>query len=271
MKVRLPRGGRTPRAYILASVAAGAITLGAVLVTRGSESRPPCRSALIPAYVPPSAIADLVERSDRARVLIVNPSSGPGTRPHPAYQRAVRTAREAGTRVLGYVSTSYAARDLNLAMADVDRYHSWYGVDGIFVDEAAHTDERLGYYRALSSHVRASRDQLIVLNPGVVPARRYFDAADVVVTFEGPYTDYPAALERMPDWVRRMPPKRIAHLVYAASAEHARRVVEARTEAGYLYVTSESLPNPWGALPPYLDKEEALLETCHHSVNGRRS
>jgi hypothetical protein len=183
----------------------------------------------------------------------------------------VRTAREAGTRVLGYVSTSYAARDLNLAMADVDRYHSWYGVDGIFVDEAAHTDERLGYYRALSSHVRASRDQLIVLNPGVVPARRYFDAADVVVTFEGPYTEYPAALERMPDWVRRMPPKRIAHLVYAASAEHARRVVEARTEAGYLYVTSESLPNPWGALPPYLDKEEALLETCHHSVNGRRS
>lgn len=271
MKVRLPRGRRTPRAYILASVVAGAITLGAVLVTRGSESRPPCRSALIPAYVPPSAITDLVERSDRARVLIVNPSSGPGTRPHPAYQRAVRTAREAGTRVLGYVSTSYAARDLNLAMADVDRYHSWYGVDGIFVDEAAHTDERLGYYRALSSHVRASRDQLIVLNPGVVPARRYFDAADVVVTFEGPYTEYPAALERMPDWVRRMPPKRIAHLVYAASAEHARRVVEARTEAGYLYVTSESLPNPWGALPPYLDKEEALLETCHHSVNGRRS
>jgi Spherulation-specific family 4 len=270
VKVRLP-SRRAPRAYILASVAAGAIALAAVLVTRGSDSRPPCRSALIPAYVPPSAIADLVERSDRPRVLIVNPSSGPGTRPHPAYQEAVRSAREAGTRVLGYVPTNYGTRDLNLAMADIDRYHSWYGVDGIFVDEAAHTDERLGYYRALSSGIRASRDQLIVLNPGVVPARGYFEAADIVVSFEGPYTDYPAALERMPDWVRRMPPKRIAHLVYAASAEQARRVVQSRTEAGYLYVTSESLPNPWGALPPYLDEEEALLETCRQSVNDHRS
>jgi hypothetical protein len=255
---------------MLATVAAGVIALGTVLVTRGSESRPPCRTTLIPAYVPPSAIADLVERSDRARVLIVNPSNGPGTRPHPAYQEAVRTAREAGTRVLGYVPTGYGARDLNFAMADVDRYHSWYGVDGIFVDEAAHTDERLGYYRVLSNHIRASRDQLIVLNPGVVPARRYFEAADVVVSFEGPYTDYPAALERMPDWVRRMP-RRSAHLVYAASAEQARRVVQAGTEANYLFVTSESLPNPWGALPPYLDEEEALLQTCRHSGNDRLS
>ena len=41
-------------------------------------------------------------------------------------------------------------------MDDVDRYHSWYGIDGIFVDEAAHSDEQLSYYQALSSHIRAS-------------------------------------------------------------------------------------------------------------------
>ena len=271
MKVRRPAGRHAPRAYLLASVAAGAIVLMAVLVTRGSESRPACRSALIPAYVPPSEIADLAERSDRSRVLIVNPSSGPGTHPHPGYQDAVRKAREAGTRVLGYVPTSYGARDLRLAMDDVDRYHSWYGIDGIFVDEAAHSDEQLSYYQALSSHIRASGDQLIVLNPGVVPARSYFDAGDVVVTFEGPSSDYSAALDEMPDWVRQMPRRRIAHLVYAASADEATRAVEADTGAGYLYVTSGSLPNPWGALPRYLDDEEALLEACRRPTGNMRS
>ena len=262
MNVKRPGGRHAPRAYLLASIAAGAIVLIAVLVTRGAESRPACRSALIPAYVPPGEIADLVGRSDRSRVLIVNPSSGPGAQPHPAYQEAVSRAKEAGTRVLGYVPTSYGARALRSAMDDVDRYNSWYEIDGIFVDEAAHSDERLSYYQALSSHIRASGDELIVLNPGVVPARGYFDAGDVVVTFEGSYSDYSAALEQMPDWVRQMPRSRIAHLVYAASADEATRVVESATGAGYLYVTSGSLPNPWGALPRYLDQEEALLESC---------
>ena len=91
------------------------------------------------------------------------------------------------------------------------------------------------------------------------------------MTFEGPSSDYSAALEEMPDWVRQMPRRRIAHLVYGASADEATRAVEAGTGAGYLYVTSGSLPNPWGALPRYLDDEEALLEACRRPTGNMGS
>jgi hypothetical protein len=61
----------------------------------------------------------------------------------------------------------------------------------------------------------------VVLNPGVVPARGYFDLADIVVTFEGPVDGYAGAVRRMP-------------------------------AAGYFYATSGTLPDPWSAVPPYL-------------------
>jgi hypothetical protein len=101
-----------------------------------------------------------------------------------------------------------------------------------------------------------------VLNPGTVPARGYFDLADVVVTFEGPAADYADALQRTPDWLRRLPPARIAHLVYAASRQQALAAAKAPLGAGWLYITSGRLPNPWRTVPDYLREEEAALRNC---------
>ena len=52
----------------------------------------------------------------------------------------------------------------------------------------------------------------------MVPARGYFDLADLVVTYEGPFADYARRLAGEPEWVRDEP---TAHLVYAASREQA--------------------------------------------------
>ena len=254
---------RPQRSLIVASVAAaGAIALVALLTPRGGERRATCRSTLIPAYVPPHAIVELVRASSRPRLLVINPANGPGAAALPAYRAAVRAAQRAGARVLGYVPTTYAQRPAADVMADIDRYASWYRVDGIFLDEASHDVDQLGYYAALGRHVRAEADRLVVLNPGTVPAPEYFDVADVVVTFEGPYAGYGAAMKAMPDWVRAQPPEHVAHLVYGASRRQAMDTVGHPQKAGYVYVTSGSMPDPWRTVPPYLHEEERALEAC---------
>jgi UDP-glucose 4-epimerase len=60
-------------------------------------------------------------------------------------------------------------------------------------------------------------------------------------------------------WLDQVAPSRIAHLVYGATREDAVAAVGADAHAGYLYVTSGSLPNPWQTVPDYLDEEEDQL------------
>ena len=256
-------GARPQRGLIFASAAAaGAILIVILLTTRGAERRATCRTTLIPAYVPPHALVELVRASSRPRLVVINPASGPGAEASPAYRAAVRDAQRAGARVLGYVHTTYGERPAADVIADIDRYTSWYGVDGIFLDEASHDTARLAYYDALARHVRAGAHRLVVVNPGVVPAREYFDVADVVVTFEGPYSSYEPAMDAMPDWVGDMPSDRVAHLVYDATRQQAMAAVHHPHKAGYVYATSGSLPDPWRTVPSYLREEEHALEMC---------
>jgi hypothetical protein len=243
-----------------------AIGLIAALVVvpalRSDGGGPLCRSALIPAYLVPADVAKIAERPVRSRIVILNPASGPQSERQPAYEQAVLALQRSGTRVLGYVHTGYGTRDMAAVEADISRYESAYGVDGVFLDEASHAEEQIPYYRALTGYIRAAGDRLVVLNPGVVPAPGYFDIADVVVTFEGAYSAYADALHAMPEWVRRLAPGRSAHLIYGATQADALKAVRQDT-AGYVYATTGGLPDPWSSLPPYLDDFEAQLEACH--------
>ena len=62
--------------------------------------------------------------------------------------------------------------------------------------------------------------------------------------------------------VRDQPPERIAHLVYGASRRQAMATVRHPQKAGYVYVTSGSMPDPWRTVPSYLHEQERGLETC---------
>jgi hypothetical protein len=229
----------------IAGCAAVAAAVAAIVVTRGSSGAPGHR-ALVPAYLPAAGLEKLAARSVNGSVMIVNPASGPGAAADPAYAHAVAAARSAGWKVIGYVPTSYGGRAPADVQADADRYAAWYHVDGIFLDEAAHDGAHVAYYRSLRAGIRG----LLVVNPGVPPDPGYRDAADVIVTYEGPYAGA-AAHARPPPW---LPAGRAAQLVYGATEAGARALVAAH-RTGYLYVTSGALPDPWSALPPYIDAE----------------
>ncbi|MFJ6632933.1 spherulation-specific family 4 protein [Streptomyces sp. NPDC091376] len=212
---------------------------------------------LVPLYVHPARDPDawrlLAAAGDRVYGVVLNAADGPGTAPDPAFVSAARALRAAGTRVLGYVDLDYGVRPGSAVIRDLDRHREWYDTDGCFFDQVPADRSALPGCRRL---VRAARQRgagTVVLNHGVHPAPGYARLADVLVTFEGPWTVYLSSFTR-PRWTARHPAERFCHLVYEvppALAAIAARAAEERGAAVSCAV-AESLPNPWSAPPPAL-------------------
>lgn len=154
-------------------------------------------------YPGPGAWAPLV-RAARARPdalfhAVVNPCNGPGgdELPDENYVMAVRElAALPNVKVLGYVHVTYGKRDPHEVKRDVQRYAAWRGVDGglrvdgVFFDEAPAEVGMVGYMadvsRCARRGLRAANGKrgIVMLNPGVVVPRVYYDFADYIVAFE---------------------------------------------------------------------------------------
>lgn len=229
----------------------------------GEAAEQPCtpRASLIPAYVTPDELNQLVRSSSPSALVIVNPDNGPGVVAQRGFAEAIVRLRRAGMQVLGYVPTDYGTRAPGAVRADIDLYASWYRVSDIFVDEVASTDDKLPYYASLTASLRAGPNRLVVFNPGMVPAAGYFRLADIVVTFEGRYADYQARTEVAPSGLTGLATAQTANLVYDATDAEALRVADA-PRADYVYVNSGIQPNPWRSLPPTLPEQQALLADC---------
>ena len=189
---------------------------------------------------------------------IANVNSGPDSgydADRIAYQRAIAAFRAAGGRVLGYVSTVYGTRAGKAATDDIDLWYSRYGVDGIFLDEQANTAAALPYYRALHDHIKAKGGEaLVVANPGTTTLEGYLSLNDVTCVFE---TDGPSAFPAWtpPSWTGNYPASKFYVLPYNASAADM-PVFLARAAAnnvGWIYVTDDTLNNPWDTLPSYFE------------------
>ncbi|MEN3585172.1 spherulation-specific family 4 protein [Streptomyces sp. ZYX-F-203] len=218
-------------------------------------------SFLVPLYVHPAedpeAWRRLTEAADRAYGVVVNPADGPGTAPDPAFTAAGQALGTAGARLLGYVDTAYGSRPSSEIAEDVRRHREWYGVHGCFLDRVSATRDAVRRYRAIVRSLRRSGVSPVVLNPGVHPARAYARFADLLVTFEGPWSTYVAAFSR-PDWTRRHPPGRFCHLVYGVPEALVPLAVRTAGERGAAVcgpVCGEP-PNPWSDLTPALTGAE---------------
>lgn len=236
----------------LAFAVAAVVTLGGQWSAHAAVSR--WQSVAVPAYFdPPNADWTELEHDDPpVHLIVINPDSGPGPARQGSYSSAIRAAQAAGITVIGYVDTSFARRPLSAVEAQVDEYHSWYGVNGIFFDDASTACSREPYYAALDSYVKAEGGtQTTILNPGTATNRCYASAADILVTFEGSYSQYVHSYSA-PAWAAQYPPSRFWQIVYAAPTVVAldRAVALGRQRrAGYIYVTRERLSNPYAALP----------------------
>lgn len=240
------------------SLAAALVRLGlvfAVLLNVGAAAQPAAaQSMAVPAYFYPGSYwTQLDGAGSGVGLAVMNPDSGPGAAPDPNYVSAVNSAEAAGIRVVGYVYTSYGSRSLAAVESDINDYYSWYpDVDGIFLDEASTDCANEAYYAALNSYVKSKGGTgLTILNPGTQTNQCYEPAADVLLTFEGTDKQYVSSYSA-PSWVAQYPASHFWHVIYATSSVSAMaaavQLSKARN-AGYVYVTSATLPNPYDVLP----------------------
>lgn len=241
----------------------GFVLLFVPLNTSGQISEPDSvasQQLAIPSYIYPCNAASgcywtqLLNGSPTVGIAIINPNSGPGTALDTNYRDQVLRARAQGVKILGYVHTSFGRRGLPTVKAEVDRYYTWYAVDGIFVDEASTNCWQRKYYINLNSYIKArggTTHDLVALNPGTHTSECYLTAqtADIFVTFEGSFSSYQSW--QMQGWEANYPAQRFWHLVYATTEAQMPQAVclSKQRNVGYIYVTPDVLPNPWDTLP----------------------
>jgi len=226
------------------------------------------QSVAIPAYFypvfPDPLWTQMQNSTPTVSFAVMNPANGAGPMPDSNYVSQIAAARAAGVKILGYVYSSYAARDPALQKADIDNYYAWYNVDGIFIDEANSDCLYAPYYADLDAYTKAKGGLgLTVINPGIAVAECFAATADIILNFEGSYTQY---LAWNPfGWEAGYDASRFWHLVYATSAADmpSAVLISQANNAGYVYVTPDVLaPNPWDSLPtePYWSTELAYVQ-----------
>ena len=208
----------------------------------------------MPAYFYPGVLWQQA-RSAQESWVIANPNSGPGIANNQDYALTIAQSKVNGLRVIGYVSTGYASRPLSAVQDEIEKYYSWYGVDGIFLDEVATDIGHVAYYKTLAGNIRAHATGLVVLNPGTMPDEQYIALADTTVVFEGTARSYSSFVA--PAWVWNYPSSKFAHLIYQVSSASLKNVMNRsrNTNAGFFYATNDTSPNPWDTLPGYWNTE----------------
>ena len=232
---------------------------------------------LVPAYFPSGAEwTSLNQAAERVPLIaILNPNSGPGAAVNKGYVSAVNGLRRSQGRVIGYVSTTYGSRAVEEVRREIDRYYSFYEVDGIFLDEMTNDSNanHLAYYESIYRYVKARNSSHTVIgNPGSKAAAAYITrpVTDTLVTFENKtgYDQY------SPDsWTKTQIPAALAHLCYAVTDSTAMTNfihLAVSRNTGYIYVTDDGGNNPWDRLPAYWIEEVGLVESINREAARAR-
>jgi hypothetical protein len=224
---------------------------------RGSQVR-----MAVPAYFQPGSDWDrLIAAAPTVGMIVFNPNSGPGSSTDAKYTAAIAKAQAAGIIVLGYVSTNYGQRAEADITADINGYYNLYKPSGVYLAEGPlETDctPLEAEYQRLSNLAR-SRDPKAYLAVGTRYCPSYIYFFDLMVEFARNWTEYQTYTP--PSWMPANSPERFCNLVNAVSVDDAGRALTMTIAngAGWVFVTDQADPNPWGLLPSYFDSEVRAL------------
>ena len=193
-------------------------------------------------------------------VAIINPNNGPNNGPpNTDYQQGIKDLHQAGVKIIGYVPSNYAKRDLEAVKADIEIYLKYFKIDGIFIDEVANTQDKLNYYQQLYLYIKSHATfYQVIINPGVNIAENYISksVADTTVIFE----NYQKAWINYhpPAYTRNYSSQYFAALIHTTANRKLMKSIldqAAKYKFGYIYVTNDSTDtanhNPWDSLPEY--------------------
>jgi chitodextrinase len=243
-------------------------------------------------FVPGSLWTQLDESTPYVGIAVANVVNGPDYQAYSDYANAIQQASAAGIKVLGYVRTGYfSASGFTTRLGqtdpaswiaqieqDVNAWYSFYGssgLAGIFFDEGMNAcganNLYPNLYSAITAYVKQNhKGALVVENPGAPVPSCFQGTADIILTYEGSYLCYiqdascPAALQYTPlDW-NPVDPFSIWHILYGlTSAQYANAATLTKARgAGWVYFTSDTLPNPYDTLPSGADWSAEMSGTA---------
>jgi hypothetical protein len=191
-------------------------------------------------------------------VAAVNPANGPGAAADPGYAAGIARLNAAGIKVIGYVATGYAVKNAPVVKADIDRWRTFYPgqIGGIFFDEQSSRAGDVAYYRDLSQYAKAQGMSFTVGNPGTDTSEAFVGALDAMLIYES--SGLPSATQ-MGGWHAKYPPSNFGVIPHT-SAFDASFVRNARQYVQYIYVQTDTLPNPWDSVPGTFGDLLAALE-----------
>ena len=208
---------------------------------------------------------------------IFNPDSGPLPGPaDPNYVTALTNLETAGGKSVAYVYTGDGSVPLVTVESQISTYITQYGslINGFFLDAMNVIPSELSYYQSIDSFIKTlSASYDVIGNPGqpflngVTPAQ-YLATANTFDLFEGSdasFSSYPYGL----NWFESDASSQFSNIVYDAptvTAMQADITKAVGLDAGYVYVTDQTLPNPYAQLPSYWDQEVAAVATLNAKV-----
>ncbi|GIH06891.1 hypothetical protein Rhe02_49580 [Rhizocola hellebori] len=199
-------------------------------------------TVLLPLYIHPlesPAAWETVALAGPGVTAIINVHNGPGA--DAAYADAASLLHAARVPMLGYVDLDYGRRPRALIESDIVAWQR-YPVAGIFFDQAPSDPALLSW----TAGALRRAPGVTVLNPGTRPHPGYPALADLICTFEGPWTAY-HQLPGEPDFGNA------AHLVYGVPPSQlgpAHALLAARCGTGL--VTDLEAPLPYRGIPSWL-------------------
>nr|WSY51956.1 spherulation-specific family 4 protein [Streptomyces sp. NBC_00886] len=217
----------------------------------------------IPGYahplVAPTEWSELTRPGTPLHWVVLNVSSGPGTRPDPHCLEAAGRLGNTGVRVLGHLDAAYGARAYVDLISEVHRYLDWYRVDGFLLDRCPTERSALPEVHRMVATLRELCDGgHIVLGHGTHPYAGYAECADQLVTFAGPWSDY--RWSQVAEWTADHPPERFCHCVHGVPRGHLDEALRiARWQgASTIYFTDRTdhggRTDPWETMPGYWDE-----------------
>lgn len=214
-------------------------------------------------YFAPSSPAWARVIARRPPFVILNPSSGAGLTSVGAYYDLATALHAEGIAVLGYEPIRYGLRPLAELQTAADTYRRWYGVDGMFWDEADPFLMTYTYAKVLNGKAKSFATPYspdgkgwAVFNAGrrdVGALMLAYTGRALWGTYEGTRADYvPASATGSP--------ARELHLIYGSPDPTGDLALIGTTGVGYGYATGDNLPNPWDTFPRlYVDEFAPLV------------
>ena len=101
-------------------------------------------------------------------------------------------------------------------------------------------------YMQYAQYARAAGLSFVVANPGTAPMSQYLPLFDVTMVYETGGTADPASLATY-----ACQPHRVGMFAYGVQSVDAAYVTSVRTDVNWIYLTNDTLPNPYDTLPPY--------------------